>query len=437
MADNPITRKEKYLAKLTGSYTGNVPDPITRVEKYLYDLCQKGISGLTPEEIENAVNKYLKENPVQPGATEEQAQQIKKNTDDVASLKEDIDTITGNTIYKFTTGAYIKTGVSQVDLTPVPDILYAYCIVDCEYGDGFTLTGHGGGSPRLWAFIDENNNMLINSVASEIYENTYLTAPLNAVKAIFNCQIGYKYSLYKNKVINRRLKELTENIDYLKNNTKNVLNGKKICVIGDSITEHNFRAKTNWVNHIVNWTGAIIQNLGISGTGFVASNPYINRISQINSNSDVIGVACSFNDMSSVKNMGMGDIDNVGTDTVYGYLNNFFISLLNSFPTTPIICYLQSPWETYYTCGSEKEYSNLYIDGVKAICEKYMIPFYDDMYYGSQLRPWNDANKNMYYISDDENSSHYGEIDGVHPNSKGHIFIARYLLPKFEEALNE
>lgn len=59
MVDNPITRKEKYLAKLTGSYTGNVPDPITRVEKYLYDLCQKGISGMTPEEIENAVNKYL------------------------------------------------------------------------------------------------------------------------------------------------------------------------------------------------------------------------------------------------------------------------------------------------------------------------------------------------------------------------------------------
>lgn len=59
MVDNPITRKEKYLAKLTGSYTGNVPDPITRVEKYLYDLCQKGISGLTPEEIENVVNKYL------------------------------------------------------------------------------------------------------------------------------------------------------------------------------------------------------------------------------------------------------------------------------------------------------------------------------------------------------------------------------------------
>lgn len=93
MVDNPITRKEKYLAKLTGSYTGNIPDPITRVEKYLYDLCQKGINGLTPEEIENAVNKYLKENPVQPGATTEQAQQIEQNKTDVAALKEETDSL--------------------------------------------------------------------------------------------------------------------------------------------------------------------------------------------------------------------------------------------------------------------------------------------------------------------------------------------------------
>lgn len=100
MADNPITRKEKYLAKLTGSYTGNVPDPITRVEKYLYDLCQKGISGLTPEEIENAVNKYLKENPVQPGATEEQAQQIEQNKTDIASLKTETASLKEDLAYK-------------------------------------------------------------------------------------------------------------------------------------------------------------------------------------------------------------------------------------------------------------------------------------------------------------------------------------------------
>lgn len=119
MADNPITRKEKYLAKLTGSYTGNVPAPITRVEKYLYDLCQKGISGLTPEEIENAVNKYLKENPVQPGATEEQAQQIKQNTDDVALLKEDLST----KITKFYASSQGETHLADSDNGKITDMV--------------------------------------------------------------------------------------------------------------------------------------------------------------------------------------------------------------------------------------------------------------------------------------------------------------------------
>lgn len=119
MIDNPITRKEKYLAKLTGSYTGNVPDPITRVEKYLYDLCQKGISGLTPEEIENAVNKYLKENPVQPGATEEQAQQIKQNTDDVALLKEDL----SNKIAKFYASNQGETHITDSDNGKIQDMM--------------------------------------------------------------------------------------------------------------------------------------------------------------------------------------------------------------------------------------------------------------------------------------------------------------------------
>lgn len=119
MADNPITRKEKYLAKLTGSYTGNVPDPITRVEKYLYDLCQKGISGLTPEEIENAVNKYLKENPVQPGATTEQAQQIEQNKKDVDSLKEDIST----KITKFYASSQGETHLADSDNGKIMDMM--------------------------------------------------------------------------------------------------------------------------------------------------------------------------------------------------------------------------------------------------------------------------------------------------------------------------
>lgn len=91
MADKPITREEKYLAYLTGDYTGELPKPITKKEKYLYELCLKGIGGeISPEEIKAAVNEYLEKNPVKPGATTEQAQQIEQNKADVASLKKEI-----------------------------------------------------------------------------------------------------------------------------------------------------------------------------------------------------------------------------------------------------------------------------------------------------------------------------------------------------------
>lgn len=88
MADKPVTREEKYLAYLTGDYKGELPKPITRKEKYLYELCLKGIGGeISPEEIKNAVNEYLEKNPVKPGATTEQAQQIEQNRTDITSLK--------------------------------------------------------------------------------------------------------------------------------------------------------------------------------------------------------------------------------------------------------------------------------------------------------------------------------------------------------------
>lgn len=88
MADKPVTREEKYLAYLTGDYAGELSKPITRKEKYLYELCLKGMGGeVSPEEIKNAVNEYLEKNPVKPGATTEQAQQIEQNRMDIASLK--------------------------------------------------------------------------------------------------------------------------------------------------------------------------------------------------------------------------------------------------------------------------------------------------------------------------------------------------------------
>ena len=103
MADKPVTREEKYLAYLTGDYTGEIPKPITRKEKYLYELCLKGMGGeISPEEIKNAVNEYLEKNPVKPGAAAEQAQQIERNKTDIGLLKTETNSLKGEIADKAT-----------------------------------------------------------------------------------------------------------------------------------------------------------------------------------------------------------------------------------------------------------------------------------------------------------------------------------------------
>lgn len=132
MADKPVTREEKYLAYLTGDYTGEIPKPITRKEKYLYELCLKGIGGeISPEEIKAAVNEYLEKNPIKPGATTEQARQIEQNKKDVASLKEDL----SNKITKFYASNQGKTHIADSDNGKIQDMML--------YGksEQFTTTG--------------------------------------------------------------------------------------------------------------------------------------------------------------------------------------------------------------------------------------------------------------------------------------------------------
>ena len=124
MADTSITREERYLEYLTGDRKGNVPKPVTRRERYLYELCLKGMGGeISPEEIKNAVNEYLEKNPVKPGATTEQAQQIEQNKTDIGSLKEDIDNLSSSKITKFYASSQGETHLSDSDNGKIQDMM--------------------------------------------------------------------------------------------------------------------------------------------------------------------------------------------------------------------------------------------------------------------------------------------------------------------------
>lgn len=48
------------------------------------------LGGGSTADIQNAVNNYLDAHPVQPGATDEQAQQIQDNKDAIEQLQEDL-----------------------------------------------------------------------------------------------------------------------------------------------------------------------------------------------------------------------------------------------------------------------------------------------------------------------------------------------------------
>mgnify|MGYP002642677197 CR=1 FL=1 len=127
MADTSITREERYLEYLTGDRKGNVPKPVTRRERYLYELCLKGMGGeISPEEIKAAVNEYLEKNPVKPGATTEQAQQIEQNKADIASLKTETDSLKediSTKITKFYASSQGKTHLADSDNGKIMDMM--------------------------------------------------------------------------------------------------------------------------------------------------------------------------------------------------------------------------------------------------------------------------------------------------------------------------
>lgn len=159
MADKPVTREEKYLAYLTGDYKGELPKPITRKEKYLYELCLKGMGGeISPEEIKNAVNEYLEKNPVRPGATTEQAQQIEQNKTDIDSmkletnsLKEDLDNIISPNLFN---PAVAKANVA------------------ISSGDGSEMNGFSGWEATDYIPVSKNDVLYFSSNNEPTYYST-------------------------------------------------------------------------------------------------------------------------------------------------------------------------------------------------------------------------------------------------------------------------
>lgn len=78
--------------RVTFSYTLDDGTPQTSYMDVMNGKDGKdGSDTITPEAIQEAVDNYLNENPVQSGATDEQVEQIEQNTADIEQVKEDLE----------------------------------------------------------------------------------------------------------------------------------------------------------------------------------------------------------------------------------------------------------------------------------------------------------------------------------------------------------
>ena len=163
----------------------------------------KNVSG---EKITEAVNTYLDENPVAPGATSEQAEQIQDNTNKISELKKDLDAETrrakeadDNRIKKFYTSNLGATGIADSDDGAVRDLVIGgkceqgekpspdnpqeiksveYCTMMISNADGtetqtaaiqFTLRGIGNVRDELYVYAD-GTGRLVQRIATRFID---------------------------------------------------------------------------------------------------------------------------------------------------------------------------------------------------------------------------------------------------------------------------
>lgn len=203
------------------------------------------------------------------------------------------------------------------------------------------------------------------------------------------------------------------------------LYGKKWVVIGDSITEVNFRASKNYHAYVAEDVGGMtVYNYGTSGSGFWNRSDVANTITQ---DPDYVTVFWGANDLIRAPKT-LGTRDSTGTDSLGGLMNTAISALISKFYNKKFAVFTLLPRDNYNNVtnavavdesGVSQGYTATQVaDLTIAVCEKYSIPVLD-LYRESNLYPWISEANTLYFKADSEPSP-----DGLHPNALGQRVIA-------------
>lgn len=364
MADKPVTREEKYLAYLTGDYKGEIPKPITRKEKYLYEICLKGIGGeISPEEIKNAVNEYLEKNPIKPGATTEQAQQIEQNKTDIGSLKTETGSLKediGNIIYKrlingfdkdntvggflyndgnvhddsrFVTSDYFEVHQNKpyYALQMVDAVKYDTTSYICFYDSSKKFIAGGYFYASSCTSPNGSKYARVTSPSDENIKARYMFTSIETPDKYY--PFGYEYSI------------ITKDVSELKTRkSENRLHGKTMAILGDSMAKgHTLNEEQTWAYKIANRNDMVYQKLAKNGAfittghGDADANCLLEQAKKINNNPDIIVIHMGTNDRHSNVELGAWTSVNTDTTNLFGALRVAFTYLAENFPLAQVM----------------------------------------------------------------------------------------------------
>lgn len=313
--------------------------------------------------IQNMVNEYLEKNPVKPGATPEQAQQIEQNKTDIASLKEETGSLKedlGNIIYKglingfdkdntvggflyndgnvhddsrFVTSDYFEVHENKpyYALQMVDAVKYDTVSYICFYDSSKKFIAGGYFYASSCTSPNGSKYARVTSPSDENVKARYMFTSIETPDKYY--PFGYEYSI------------ITKDVSELKTRkSENRLHGKTMAILGDSMAKgHTLNEEQTWAYKIANRNGMVYQKLAINGMfittghGNADANCLLEQAKKINNNPDIIVIHMGTNDRHS--NVELGTWTSVNTDTtnLFGALRVAFTYLAENFPLAQVM----------------------------------------------------------------------------------------------------
>lgn len=136
---------------------------------------------------------------------------------------------------------YISTsGDKAIIESPVSTSSWEYSITGCEEGDCIIVSGSGGQTPRLWAFCDTNNNILLRAEQNVVEKELVLIAPKDAAKVVINNNKSGEVSYYNSvasgsTLLHKKILSIEDFCNYVSGNIVSTTECKdKFAYVGDT-----------------------------------------------------------------------------------------------------------------------------------------------------------------------------------------------------------